>query len=259
MKISKVMLAAVFLTAAILAILSGVVSNVLAERNAANQATNSSGEVQQYQEREAQYQQVIQQANQQLEQANTELKTLQQQVTELKKQSAPVENTVSNTTANMVSTALSAEKAGQIAEENAAPGQALQKKPELENFEGKTAYEAVFEKGSVYVDAQSGEVLFNGTVPQKITLAKAAQVASDYLKNKDVLQVDQITFRNAPIYRVIFKDGTMVYMDITGQIFYIQKASPDVVVVQQASAGSAPSAPASAPVTHEHEHEDGGD
>jgi hypothetical protein len=263
MKISKVMLASVFLTAAILAVLSGVVTNVLAERNvsqAASASNNASAaEVQQLQEREAQYQQIITQANQQLEQANTELKTLQEQVIELKKQTAPAQNVSANATNSAVA-AISAEKAGQIAEEAASLGQVLKKAPELVSFEGKAAYEALFDKGSIYVDAQSGEVLFNGTIPQEISANKAAQVAAEYLKNTDILQVDKITFRNAPMYRVIFKDGTMVYMDITGQITYIQKASPNVVVVEQASSsysGSAAAPASPAPAAREREHDDG--
>ena len=258
MKISKIMLASVFLTAAILAIVSGVVTNVLAERYASKSATASDAQQSQqleaqYQQREAQYQELIQQANQQLAQANTELKTLQDQVIALKTQAAPVQNAASNSAI----AAISAEKAGQIAEEAAGLGQVLKKAPELVSFESKAAYEAVFDKGSIYVDAQSGEILFNGTVPQKITPSKAAQVASNYMKNTDILQVDQITFRNAPMYRVIFKDGMMVYMDITGQITYMQKAAPDVIVVQQATSNSAPAVAASAPVTHPREHEDG--
>jgi hypothetical protein len=58
------------------------------------------------------------------------------------------------------------------------------------------------------------------------------------LKNKDVLQVDQITFRGAPLFRVIFKNGVMVYLDMTGQITYMLKSSPKVVLVQQPSSGS---------------------
>jgi hypothetical protein len=253
MKISKVMLAAVFLTAAILAILSGVITNVLAARSAASQAASTT-ELNQYKDREAQYQQVIQQANQQLEKANNELQALQQRTNDLKSTTpAAVENTAENT----VSAAVSADKAGQIAENAAALGQALQKTPELVSFEGKAAYEAVFEKGSIYIDAQSGAVLFNRAVPQKLTPSKAAKVAADYMKDSEILQVDQIDFRGAPIYRVIFKDGTMVYMDLTGQITYIQKASPNVVVVQQASTSGGSSAPSSASAPQETEHEDG--
>lgn len=259
MKISKIMLASLFITAAVLAVLSGVITNVVAARSTSQ--NTDSAVVQQYQQREEQYklreeqyQQLVQQANLQLEQANGELKILQDQVTAIKTQSAPVQNT--SAVAAPLNAAISAEKAGQIAEDAAGLGQVLAKTPELVSFEGKTAYEAVFEKGSIYVDAQSGEVLFNGTVPQKITANKAVQVAEEYLKNTDFLQVDQITFRNAPLYRVIFKDGTMVYMDLTGQITYIQKASPDVIVVEQAFSNSGSVAPVSAPTYHEPEHED---
>ena len=230
MKISKVMLASVFLTAALLAVVSGMVTKGMAERSAV-QAPAATQDVQVYQQREAQYQQLVAQANQQLEQANADLKLLQNQVSDLRAQTNPVQSPTLNP-------GISAEKAGQIAEAVAGLGQMVQKTAELVNFQGKAAYEAVFEKGSIYIDAQSGAVLFNGTIPQQITLARAAQVAAEYLKNSDVLQTDQITFRNAAMYRVIFKDGTMVYMDTTGQITYIQKASPNGVSVEQANASS---------------------
>ena len=142
------------------------------------------------------------------------------------------------------------------------PGQTAKKAADLVSFEGKAAYEVVFPKGSVYIDAQSGAVLFNGTVPQQITSAKAVQIASDYLKDKDLLQVDQITFRGAQIYRVIFKDGMMVYMDLTGQISYIQKASTPAPVIVEAAGPSSSGNSAPAQTTssqHEPEHEDGGD
>jgi hypothetical protein len=92
----------------------------------------------------------------------------------------------------------------------------------------------------------------------QITADKAVQIASDYMKDKDVLQVDQITFRNAPIYRVIFKSGMMVYMDTTGQISYIQKASTPAPVMQ-ASAGSSGNTQASAPTSPKENHEDSGE
>ncbi len=254
MKVSKLMLASIFLTAAILAVLSGLAGQAMAQ-NAVAQAAPAQDlqpyqqREAQYQQREAQYQQVVEQANQQLTQANSELKSLQAQVAELKKQNDQPQATSANPVVE--SAAISPEKAGQIAQDAAEKGQALQKTPELVNFEGKVAYEAVFEKGSVYVDSQSGDVLFNGTVPLKITLAKATQVAEEYMKSKEVLQSDEITFRGAPMYRVIFKNGMMVYLDTTGQITYIQQVSPVVQVVAQSSGSSS-----SSPKSSSHESDD---
>jgi len=114
----------------------------------------------------------------------------------------------------------------------------------------------VFQNGSVYVDAQTGEVLFNGTVPQEITAEKAAQIASDYLQNKDILLVDQITFRGAPLNRVIFKNGMIVYLDTTGQITYILKSSPKLADNQSFESGGSSGPSYSEHEEHEHEHED---
>lgn len=225
MKVSKLLLLSVFITAAVLAIVGGVITQVMAANQAAVQASQPSSPtvdpvqatLAAYQQREAVYAQTIEQANQQLEKANSQIKAMQQ--------AAPVKSNDPAPTAAGV--ALSADKAGQIAQEAAEAGQKLLKQAELVKYEDKVAYEAVFEKGSIYVDAATGQILFNGTVPQTITASTAAQVASDYLKEKDILSVDQITFRGAHLFRVVFKSGMMVYLDLTGQIHYIQKAVPD--------------------------------
>ncbi len=222
MKPSTVMLASVFITALILVVIGGVTSNVLASKSADPVVPQQT--VQAYQQREADYNQLIQQANQQLDTANAELAALQGQSTQADPQPT-------------AGAALSADQASQIARQAAGPGQAILKQPDLVDFQGKTAYEVAFGKGSVYVDAQDGSVLFNGTVPQQVTADQAAQAAADYLKNQDILQVDQVTIGNAPRYRVIFKNGTLVWLDLTGQITDIQLPAPAVPSVQ-ASTGS---------------------
>lgn len=222
MKTSTVMLASVFITAIILVVIGGVTSNVLANKGADPAVPQAT--VQAYQQREADYNQLIQQANQQLDQANAELAAMQSRSAQGNSQPAS-------------GAAISADQAGQIAQQAAGPGQVFLKQPDLVDFQGKTAYEVVFGKGSVYVNAQDGSVLFNGTVPQQITADQAAQVAADYLKNQDILQVDQVTIGNAPRYRVIFKNGTLAWLDLTGQITEVQLPAPAVPSVQ-ASTGS---------------------
>jgi uncharacterized membrane protein YkoI len=250
MKTSKILLVSIFITSVILVIIGGVTSNVLANKSASsNQAAPAASqqEIQAYQEREASYNQLIQQANQQLEKANSDLQAMQLQINQMKGQ-APADQQVNSASAAVaISTQKAAEKASQAVE----LGQSPQKEPELVSYEGKTAYEVVFQKGSVYIDAQTGEVLFNGTVPQEISVEKAAQVASDYMKNPNILQVDKIQFRGNQIYRVIFQNGYLVFMDLTGQITYIQApgpraAAPQVVADSGASGGSSGS----------HEYED---
>ncbi|MEO8288377.1 MAG: hypothetical protein ABI670_18285 [Chloroflexota bacterium] len=46
---------------------------------------------------------------------------------------------------------------------NSAPGSSLVGQPRLVNFSGTTAYEVQLDTGMVYVDAGSGQVLYNGT------------------------------------------------------------------------------------------------
>jgi len=225
MKPTKIFMASAFITAVILIVIGAVTSTVMANQ-AASQAVvetvPSLEELQAYQEREAAYKQLIEQANQQLEQANVELQAMQQQINQLQPQitadQPPAAQEIS----------ISTQQAREIAGKTAEIGLKPLKDPELVSFEGKAAFEIVYELGSIYIDAQTGEVLFNGTVPQIVTPEQAAQIASDYLQNKAILQVDEIPFRGAQIYRVIFKDGTLAFLELTGQITYIQAPGPRV-------------------------------
>lgn len=238
MKPSKLMLISIFITAAILAVVGGVVS-VAAAKNASTSQVPSAETLQAYQQREAEYNQLIQQANQQLEQANRELQVMQEQVG-----AAPV-GAIPASAAQAApaqpagaAPAISAEQAVELAKQAVPPGQTLQKTPELVEMEGKMAYEVAFGLGTVYIDAVSGEVLFNGTAPQEISADQAAQVAADYLHIEGIYQVDTIQFRGAELYRVIFKNGVMAYLDKTGQITYVLQPSPRVSVQQSSSGGS---------------------
>jgi hypothetical protein len=246
MKFSKVFFVSIFLTAVILAVIGGLASNVFAAKNvAATQPTSE--EIQAYQDREAAYNQLIEKANQQLEKANQDLKTLQEQAA----QQQPVVNQQS-----VVSVAVSVEKADEIAGEVASPGLVATRKPELVDFEGKTAYEVPYQNGSIFVDAQSGSVLFNGTIPQEVTLEMAQKIAADFLKNTDIVQADEITFRGAPLYRVIFKNSTIVYLDKTGQITYILHDSMASRVLPQTDNGDTHNIKAP---DNKHEHEEHND
>ncbi len=222
MKPSRILLASVFITAVILAMIFGFTRIALA-----NRPTSTDKTIEVYQQREAQYQQLIQQANQQLEQANQKLQQFQ----------GPQPQPASAAAAGTANVAISVDKAEQIAGQAVDPTQTIQKKTELVNFQGKTAYDVEFQKGAVYIDAQTGDILFNGTVPQQIDAKMAVKIASDYLQNSDVLQVDKITFRGAPLFRVIFKSGVMVYLDMTGQITYMLKSGPRIVIQAASSSG----------------------
>lgn len=208
MKISRALLVSAFVTAIVLVIAGSVISSVAARRETAA--------------REAQYQQMMDQASQQIEQANQQIEKANAELTRMQSQTGQTQPGAQTFPA-AAGAAVSVEKAAEIARKAASPEQSMTKAPELVDFQGKAAYEVVFDNGSVYVDANSGEVLFNATVPQKIDAQMAARVASDYLGDKNILSVDQINFRGQQLFRVIFKSGTIVYMDDTGQITYINK------------------------------------
>ncbi len=251
MRPSRLLLASIFITAIILVLVGGLTTIVLASKNS-SQAANPSNQqeiIQAYQQREDNYNQLIQQANQQLDQANAQLKAMQAQMSQLQGSQA-------TTSQKAPEAAVSADQAEKIAMKAAEVGQSMLKKPELVQFQGKAAYEADFDKGSIFIDAQSGEILYNGTVPQQITADQAGKIAADYLKNKDILQVDQVKNGATQLFRVIFKNGTMLYMDLTGQITYIQNTG--TVNTAGGSNGSSNSG-SSAPSQNYHEHDDGGE
>ena len=114
------------------------------------------------QQREAQYRQLIDQANQRLADMNTQLASAQAA------RAAAVRSAASATAAPAAAQAaapqitLSPESARDIAVQ-AANFAAMIRTPELVRFEGKVAYEVGFTRGVIYVDANSGAVLYNGT------------------------------------------------------------------------------------------------
>ena len=57
---------------------------------------------------------------------------------------------------------ISAEQAGSIAL-NSVPGASLLQQPRLVNLQGTAAYEVLLDRGQVFVDATSGQVLYDGT------------------------------------------------------------------------------------------------
>jgi hypothetical protein len=88
-------------------------------------------------EREAAYQQLIDEANQRLAEV-----------------SAPVEETIVNEYPVSVGLAVALGQ-GELG------GGTLLRQPELVSFNGRAAYELIFDRGQVYVDATSGAILYN--------------------------------------------------------------------------------------------------
>ena len=96
-------------------------------------------------EREAAYQELIRQANERLQQAYD-----QQQSQVAATAAAPAYPVTPDQAANIAL--------------QAAPGAVLLSQPELVNFQGVMAYEVALDQGLVYVDATTGQILYNGTL-----------------------------------------------------------------------------------------------
>lgn len=122
------------------------------------------------QQRDAEYRQLIDQANQRLAAMNQQQAALQaaQAAQAAASQAAPQPAARSAPPAAAPAPAaapqftVSPESALSIALQ-AANNATLIRNPELVRFEGKVAYEVVFTRGAVYVDANTGAVLYNGT------------------------------------------------------------------------------------------------
>ena len=119
------------------------------------------------QERETQYRALIQQANDRLQAAYDQQAAAQAAAS----QAAPRTTTVTARPAVPAAqpaaapaVAVSADAAAGIATTVAGGNKTIVRAPELVLFGGAIAYEVVFKHGSIYVDANSGQVLFNGTV-----------------------------------------------------------------------------------------------
>lgn len=262
MKPSKVLLISMFITAAILVVVGVVTTSLLVNDKASetqvkyeqllNQASQTQADydqlVEQANQREAQYQELIQEANQKLEKANNDLMALQSQLQQVAQQQQAQQSTqataaaasanVASPDSSPITPAISAEVAGQLAQQVADAGQNLIKQPELVDFQGKTAYEALFDKGSIYVDALDGTILFNATIPIQINADQAVQIVEDYMNIKEVLQVDLIHMGAQPLYRVILKNGYIAYVDMTGQITHINPPTASNASLQTADTSS---------------------
>lgn len=105
----------------------------------------TSPDVQSWMEREAAYQELIREANVKLEQAYAQ------------------QEAVAATAPADAAYAISAEQAAEIALQ-AVPWAKLLRPAELVDFEGVVAYEVALNVGVIYVDANTGDILYNGAV-----------------------------------------------------------------------------------------------
>jgi uncharacterized membrane protein YkoI len=162
-------------------------------------------------EREAAYQQALAEANRRLAEANRHLEAANRQIAQQtnQQQSAPVQPTYP----------ISIEQAQTIAL-SLANGATLTKPAELVRYQGTPAYEVIFDRGAVYVDAQSGAVIASTlTQPQPqplaqagITSDQAAQIAIAYRGGGRIKKVKFERERGIDVYEVKFTDGAEVYV-----------------------------------------------
>jgi hypothetical protein len=217
MKNKLTLAVSIFVTVFVITVGIGVITKVSA---ANNPQVNSSPtlDATAFTQREQAYQQIIAQANQQIELANQQIATLANEITP---------NSVPEPTLAATSTYLfSAEQASSIAQQIA--GVAPKTLPELVSFSGTPAYEVVYGNGKVYVDANTGAVLFNGLqkAVTNITSEQALYIAVNYLKTSQPVAMGTSTFNGAKVYVVLFADGQSVYVDMTGKVVAVQMASP---------------------------------
>ena len=212
MKPKTTLLVSIALTAFLLVIVAGVVSNAAA-RGGDGSILGSDPQIQQaVLEREATY-------NQMLEEANNRISELQSELDNLQDASAGVNGAEVNVTP---------EQAAQIAGAAAAAGATSLGDPELVSFEGTVAYEVPYEEGNIYVAADTGAVLFNGTIvlePARVTAQEAAQIASNYLNNTKVTKVNMTMLNGELVFAVTFKNGDGVFVSDTGDLLLVHLGS----------------------------------
>lgn len=133
----------------------------------------------QLQDREAAYQQLIDQANQRLQQAYDQQKATAAKINQARSVAAAPRTqqpaVAAAAAAQPAAPTLSVDSAVNIAID-ASGGKRLIRNPELVMFEGKVAYEIGFTNGAIYVDANSGSVLYNGVTARH---AGGSSVASN--------------------------------------------------------------------------------
>jgi uncharacterized membrane protein YkoI len=168
-------------------------------------------------EREAAYQQALAEANRRLAEANQRVEEANRQIAQQtnQQQSAPA---AQNPAPAQPTYPISTEQAQTIAL-SLSNGATLTKPAELVRYQGTPAYEVIFDRGAVYVDAQSGAVIAStltqpqpATTQQGITADQAAQIAIAYRGGGQIKKVKFERERGIDVYEVKFTDGAEVYV-----------------------------------------------
>lgn len=210
MKNKLSLIIAALITTALITMGIGVIRNVNA-RNAQPLPTPTATQVP-VNDRELAYQQMIADANAKITLANQQIEQLLTTLpTEVVESESPY--------------LFTAEQAATLAANLA--GVVPQTLPELVNFNGTPAFEAIYGNGKVYIDANTGKIIFNGlqTKPSQINADQAVNIATKYLNRTDVISINVAPINGTNVYVVQFSDGTLVYVDIYGKIVAIQLPS----------------------------------
>ncbi len=178
-------------------------------------------------EREAAYQAALAEANRRLAEANQQLNIAQRELNEMAAQEsapAPAAPAPAAPAPAPVYT-VSPEQAQATAQANA-QGATLIRPPELVRLQGVSAYEVVFDRGAIYIHAQTGAILANtiGTSTQAanaINEDQAIAAAVAYMGGGTVAKVKREYEHGVDVYEVKFTDGSEVYVDAySGQVVY---------------------------------------
>lgn len=210
MKNKPSLIIAALITTALVTMGIGVIRNVNA-RNAQPAPTPTATQVI-VNDREQAYQQMIADANAKIALANQQIEQL-------------LSSTPTQVVAAQSPYLFTAEQASMLAANIA--GVQPKTLPELVNFNGTPAFEAVYGNGKVYIDANNGKILLNGlqTKPAQITADQAVNIAANYLNRTDVISINVGPMDGTNVYIVQFSDGTLVYVNIYGKIVAIQLPS----------------------------------
>ncbi len=127
-------------------------------------------------QREMDYRALVATANAQMNQANTALRQAHEREVQLRSELATARAAATTSQHQSVPTApkvsaaiapqrvISAEQAVALAQ-RIAPGATLSRRAELVEYQGTPTYEVVFDRGTVYVDAVYGTIMYDGTTP----------------------------------------------------------------------------------------------
>jgi len=200
------------LSAFVLALIAGV-SGFMAKGEAPVADTFSQQEVAQIiSERDAAYEEVIAEANRQLAAAQG---------------SSSVEGANTSAEGESLSAYIEPELASLLASQLAVGDASALASAELVDFEGTVAYEIPFSAGNIYMDAISGDLLFNGTIslaPSLITQSEATAIAGAYMEGKKIYKVELYSLNGEDVYRVKFVNSDAVFVNQYGQIVLVRLA-----------------------------------